>query len=56
MVDTPKSFMDYKSYNNFVKTFKKAINWGNKIGIVRDTVYKKYFSFDIKLSIIIILS
>ena len=46
MNETPKSFMDYKSYYNLVKTFKKPISWGNKIGIVPDTVYKKYFSFD----------
>ena len=47
MNEAPKSFMDYKSYYNLVKTFKKPISWGNKIGIVPDTVYKKYFSFDI---------
>jgi len=47
MNDKPKSFLDYKSYYNLVKTFKKPISWGNKIGIVPDTVYKKYFSFDI---------
>ncbi len=47
MSDKPKSFLDYKSYFNLVKTFKKPISWGNKIGIVPDTVYKKYFSFDI---------
>jgi len=47
MSDKPKSFLDYKSYFNLVKTFKKPIRWGNKIGIVPDTVYKKYFSFDI---------
>jgi N-acetyl sugar amidotransferase len=43
----PKSFMDYDSYFNLVKTFRKPITWGNKIGIVPDTVYKKYFSFDL---------
>lgn len=47
MNESPKSFMDYKSYYNLVKTFKKPISWGNKIGIVPDTVYKKYFSFDL---------
>ena len=46
MNENPKSFLDYKSYYNLVKTFKKPISWGNKIGIVPDTVYKKYFSFD----------
>lgn len=47
MNDKPKSFLDYNSYYNLVKIFKKPISWGNKIGIVPDTVYKKYFSFDI---------
>lgn len=47
MNDEPKSFMDFNSYFNLVKTFKKPIGWGNRIGIVPDTVYKKYFSFDI---------
>jgi len=47
MNDKPKSFLDYKSYYNLVKTFKKPITLGNKMGIVPDTVYKKYFSFDI---------
>jgi len=47
MDEKPKSFLDYKSYFNLVKTFKKPISWGNKIGIVPDTVYKKYFSFNI---------
>ncbi len=43
----PKSFLDYKSYFKLVKTLKKPISWGNKIGIVPDTVFQKYFSFDI---------
>ncbi len=47
MSDTPKSFKDYQSYYSLVKTLKTPINWGNKVGIVPDTVYKKYFSFDI---------
>ena len=47
MNEVPKSFVDYKSYYNFVRTFKRPISWGNKIGIVPDTVYKKYFSFDL---------
>jgi N-acetyl sugar amidotransferase len=47
MNDAPKSFKDYKSYYSLVKTLKTPISWGNKVGIVPDTVYKKYFSFDI---------
>lgn len=47
MNELPKSFKEYKSYYNLVQTFKKPILWGNKLGIVPDTVYKKYFSFDI---------
>lgn len=48
MKDPPKSFMDYKSYYSLVKSLKKPITWGNKVGIVPDTVYKKYFSFEIQ--------
>ena len=47
MNETPKSFRDYKSYYSMVKTLKKPIYWGNQAGIVPDTVYKKYFSFDL---------
>ncbi len=42
-----KSFMDYKSYYPLVQALKKPVSWGNKVGIVPDTVYKKYFSFAI---------
>lgn len=42
-----KSFKDFKTYYPLVKSFKKPITWGNKVGIVPDTVYKKYFSFDV---------
>lgn len=47
MEEPPRSFMDFKSYYPLVKALKKPIAWGNKVGIVPDTVYKKYFSFDI---------
>jgi len=47
MNETPKSFLDYNSYYSLVQTLKTPITWGNKVGIVPDTVYKKYFSFDI---------
>ncbi len=40
--------MNYNSYYSLVKAMKKPILWGNKIGIVPDTVYKKYFGFDLK--------
>ena len=47
IMKTPvKSFLDYKSYYPLVQTLQKPIKWGNKVGIVPDTVYKKYFSFD----------
>jgi N-acetyl sugar amidotransferase len=42
-----KSFKDYKTYYPLVKALKKPISWGYKAGIVPDTVYKKYFSFDV---------
>ena len=47
MIDKPKSFRDYRSYFSVVKALKKPIYWGNQAGIVPDTVYKKYFSFDL---------
>ena len=47
MNDKPKSFRDYRSYFSVVKALKKPIYWGNQAGIVPDTVYKKYFSFDL---------
>ena len=49
MTQKPKSFIDYKSYYPLVKAMKTPISWGNKMGIVPDTVYKKYFSFDLKV-------
>lgn len=47
MKDPIKSFKDYRSYYPLVKLLKSPIKWGNKVGIVPDTVYKKYFSFDV---------
>jgi N-acetyl sugar amidotransferase len=47
MNSPPKSFMDYKSYYQSIMLLKKPIKWGNQISIVPDTVYKKYFSFNI---------
>lgn len=38
-----KCFLDYNTYYNLVKSMKKPIYWGNKIGVIPDTVYKKYF-------------
>lgn len=43
----PRTFQDYNSYYSLVKSLKRPIAWGNKIGFVPDTVYKKYFSFNI---------
>jgi len=48
IMNTPiKSFKDYNSYYPLVKVLKKPIHWGNKIGIIPDTVYKKYFTFNV---------
>lgn len=43
----PKSFLDYKSYYSLVRALKKPLRWGNKIGVVPDTVYHKYFNLNI---------
>ncbi len=45
MKEKPKSFKNYKSYYSFVQTMKNPIEFGNKLGIIPDTVFKKYFSF-----------
>ena len=48
IMDTPpKSFLDYKSYFQIVRSLHRPISWGNRLGIIPDTVYKKYFGFDI---------
>ena len=47
MNEKPKLFLEYKSYYTFIKKMKKPIRWGTSVGIIPDTVYKKYFSFDI---------
>jgi N-acetyl sugar amidotransferase len=45
MNETPKSFLDYKSYFSFVKYMKRPIEWATRLGIVPETVYMKYFHF-----------
>jgi len=41
-----KSFNEYKSYYSVVQKLRYPIYWGNKLGIIPDTVYKKFFMFD----------
>lgn len=43
----PKLFLDYKSYYSLVRSMRKPIKWGTKIGIIPDTVYRKFFRFNI---------
>ncbi|GEM55133.1 N-acetyl sugar amidotransferase [Flavobacterium branchiophilum NBRC 15030 = ATCC 35035] len=40
-----KSYKDYNSYFNIIKKLKKPIFWATKLGIVPDTVYRKFFKF-----------
>ena len=47
MNEKPKLFLEYKSYHILVKIMEKPIKWGTNVGIIPDTVYRKYFSFDI---------
>jgi N-acetyl sugar amidotransferase len=47
MDDAPKSFLDYKSSYPLVRALQKPIKWGTDIGIVPDTVYRKFFRFNI---------
>jgi len=48
MNEEPKSFLDYKSYYKLVRKLKKPIEWGTGVGIIPDTVYRKFFKFDLK--------
>jgi N-acetyl sugar amidotransferase len=41
------SFLTYNSYYKLIKKFKPLIKWGTDIGIIPDTVYRKFFKFDI---------
>ncbi len=47
MNENPKLFLDYKSYYSLVRKMEKPIRWGTKTGIIPDTVYRKFFRFDI---------
>jgi len=47
MNEKPKLFLDYKSYYSLVRKMEKPILWGTKAGIIPDTVYRKFFKFDI---------
>jgi N-acetyl sugar amidotransferase len=47
MNEDPKLFLQYKSYYGLVKKLQKPILWGTKIGVIPDTVYRKFFKFDI---------
>ncbi|MBN8694106.1 MAG: N-acetyl sugar amidotransferase [Bacteroidetes bacterium] len=42
-----KSFLDYPSYYKLVLRWEKLIRWGVRIGVVPDTVYRKFFRFKI---------
>ncbi|MCF7886717.1 MAG: N-acetyl sugar amidotransferase [Candidatus Marinimicrobia bacterium] len=42
-----KSFKDYNTYYPIVRSIKKPIKLINRLGIIPDTVYKKFFLFDI---------
>lgn len=47
MNEKPRSFLEYRSYYKLVKRLEKPIKWGVKIGVIPDTVYKKFFLFKI---------
>jgi len=47
MNEKPKLFLDYKSYYSLVRKLEKPIRWGTKAGIIPDTVYRKFFKFNI---------
>lgn len=41
------SFLAYNSYYKLIRKFKPLIKWGTEIGVIPDTVYRKFFKFDI---------
>ena len=43
----PKLFLAYKSYYKLIMRLKKPIGWGTSVGIIPDTVYRKFFRFDL---------
>jgi len=45
MKEKPKDFSNYKSYYGLIKKMEKPIRWGTKLGLIPDTVYKKFFRF-----------
>lgn len=47
MNEKPKLFIDYKSYYSIIRLIEKPILWGTKIGVIPDTVYRKFFKFNI---------
>ena len=47
MNEKPKLFLDYKSYYRMVRKLEKPIKWGTDVGIIPDTVYRKFFKFDL---------
>jgi hypothetical protein len=47
MNQRPKMFLEYKTYYSLVRFLKKPVKWGSKIGVIPDTVYRKFFRFNI---------
>ncbi len=43
-----KSFHDFDSYYKLIKRLEKPIKWATDIGLIPETVYRKYFTFNIK--------
>ena len=47
MNEKPKLFLDYESHYSLVRKMEKPIRWCTNVGIIPDTVYRKFFKFDI---------
>lgn len=47
MNEKPRLFTDYKSHYSLVRSMEKPIKWGTKIGVIPDTVYRKFFKFNL---------
>jgi N-acetyl sugar amidotransferase len=47
MNQKPRLFLEYESYYSLVQKLRTPIQWGTKKGIIPDTVYRKFFRFNI---------
>lgn len=47
MNERPKTFLYYKTYYKLIKKMQKPVHWGTRVGIIPETVYRKFFMMQI---------